>query len=44
MGTMDRPATPPTPCELAEFFGVSPRTIDNWIAGQPEFVRHHDGD
>ncbi len=23
--------------ELAEFFGVSPRTIDNWIAGHPEF-------
>ena len=23
--------------ELAEFFGVSPRTIDNWIAVHPEF-------
>ena len=23
--------------ELAAFFGVSPRTIDNWIAGHPEF-------
>ena len=24
--------------ELAEFFGVSPRTIDNWIAVHPEFA------
>ena len=23
--------------ELAEFFGVSPRTIDNWIAVHPDF-------
>ncbi|MBL6653979.1 MAG: hypothetical protein ISP49_20455 [Reyranella sp.] len=23
--------------ELAEFFGVSPRTIDRWIADQPDF-------
>jgi hypothetical protein len=23
---------------LAELFGVSPRTIDNWIAGHPEFA------
>ena len=23
--------------ELAEFFGVSPSTIDNWIAGHPDF-------
>ena len=24
--------------ELAGFFDVAPRTIDNWIAGQPEFA------
>ena len=23
--------------DLAEFFGVSPRTIDNWVAGHPDF-------
>ena len=22
---------------MAEFFGVSPRTIDNWVAGHPDF-------
>ena len=24
--------------DLASFFGVTPRTIDNWIAGHPEFA------
>ena len=24
--------------ELGEFFGVSPRTIDSWIATHPEFA------
>jgi hypothetical protein len=24
--------------DLAEFFGVAPRTIDNWIASVPEFA------
>jgi hypothetical protein len=27
-----------TNAELASFFGVAPRTIDNWIAAQPAFA------
>ena len=27
-----------TNAELAEFFGVAPRTVDNWIASLPEFA------
>lgn len=27
-----------TNAELADFFGVAPRTVDNWIASVPEFA------
>jgi hypothetical protein len=42
MSTTGRPASySPDLCELAEFFGVSARTIDNWIADAGGLLRRH---